>query len=91
MTQEPQPRFQIGDVVRIVDTPYAECPFTWVDEMTEFCGKEAVVIDVCWYDRYNAYGYCLDTEDCYCTWCENCFQIDAEIEESDIDLSILFQ
>lgn len=90
MTREPMPKFQVGDVVRIVDTPYMECPFTWVDEMTEYCGKEATITDVFWTERHKTHGYTLDIEDCYCTWCENCFVQEADIEESDSDMSVIF-
>ena len=31
--------FFVGDKVRVVDTPYMDCPFTWIDDMTNMCGK----------------------------------------------------
>lgn len=93
MEREPQSKYKVGDTVRILDSPYMECPFTWVEEMTAFCGQEATVVDVVWVDRNNAHGYSLEFESdyCYCTWCENCFGIEPDLVESDIHPSVLFQ
>lgn len=86
-------RYKKGDIVRIVDAPYMECPFTWVEEMNEFCGQEATIISVFWVDRHNTYGYELEfeTDDNYCTWCENCFSVEPDLVESDLHPLALFQ
>lgn len=89
MTQEPKPRFQVGDVVRIVDTPYNDCPFSWVEGMDDYCGWEVTIEDVFWVERHKTHGYLLDCDDGCCTWCENCFVREADIEESDSDISVL--
>ena len=92
MIQEPkQPKYQIGEAVRIVDTPYMDCPFTWVGCMNDFCGKEATIVDLYWNENRKTYGYMIDLDNYSCTWCENCFVIDQDLEESDADLAVLFQ
>lgn len=87
---EPKPKYKVGDTVRIVEEPYLKCPFMWVQEMTELCGTEAVIKDVFWVESRGTHGYLISTED-YCTWCENCFIIEPDLVESDIDLSVLFR
>ena len=91
MTREPHPRFNIGDVVRIVDTPYHDCPFTWIDEMSDYCGEETTITDVYWNESSKTHGYSLDCDDGCCTWCENCFEPELDIEESDSDPNVLFE
>lgn len=91
MTREPHPRFNIGDVVRIVDKPYHDCPFTWIDAMSDYCGEETTITDVYWFESSKTHGYSLDCDDGYCTWCENCFEPELDIEESDSDPNILFE
>lgn len=44
----PAPKFQKGDVVKIVETPYTDCPFGWVNEMNNYCGWETTVVDLRW-------------------------------------------
>lgn len=91
MTREPDAKFKVGDIVRVVDTPYKDCPFVWVDEMSDFCGEEVKITDVFWIESLNAHGY-LISEDCGdSTWCENCFVQESDIEESDEDISVLFE
>lgn len=89
MTQESQSMFQVGDVVRVVSTPYTDCPFSWVSDMDYYCGREAT-ISAASYDknrklwRYNLRGSRW-------SWCENCFEPPiADIEESDEDILTLF-
>ena len=91
MTQEPTPMYKIGDAVRIVDIPYTKCPFSWINYMDEFCGKEAIIEDVYWNEVRKTHGYVIDIDDNSCTWCENCFAIDQDLEESDADLAVLFK
>lgn len=92
MTEErPQRTFQKGDVVRVVDEPYEDCPFEWISEMDECCGKEARITDVIWLGHLKAYGYTIDIDEYGFTWCENCFDSPIpDIEESDEDISTLF-
>ena len=68
---ESNPRFHIGDHVRVVDSPYNNCPFVWVDEMTLFCGKEVRIIDAWWGFDTNTDTYQIEGSPCY--WCTNCF------------------
>lgn len=84
-TPRPSPVFNKGDAVRVVDTPYDECPFTWVSEMDKFCGMEVTIAESYWFESRKAYGYYIkEDKDCF-TWCENCFEPQAtEIEESEI-------
>ena len=65
------PRFHIGDHVRVVDSPYNDCPFVWIDEMTLFCGKEVRIINAWWNSVNNAYAYIIEGPSC--VWCANCF------------------
>lgn len=68
---EGNPRFHIGDYVRVVDSPYTNCPFSWIGEMTQFCGKEVRIIDAWWSFDKNTYTYQIEGSSCY--WCANCF------------------
>lgn len=65
------PRFQVGDNVRVVDEPYENCPFCWIDEMTLFCGKEVQIEHRTWIERDNIYAYWIKGSSC--SWCANCF------------------
>lgn len=91
MIREPESRFKKGDVVRVVDTPYEDCPFEWIDDMDEYCGTETTITDVFWIERRNMYGYYIAADDRCCTWCENCFVMEPDLEESDSDISVLFE
>lgn len=91
MTEEnPQPRFKKGDIVRVVDEPYEDCPFEWIGEMDDYCGQTAVITSVTWNEWAGAWGYAIDIDEYCCTWCENCFTEDHDIEESDADVTTLF-
>ena len=91
MTRGPESKYQIGDVVRVVDTPYKDCPFGWVGDMDECCSREATIEYVYWDNGRNIYGYIIDIDDYNCIWCENCFIVDQDLEESDLDPIALFQ
>lgn len=91
MTEVRESMYNVGDVVRVVDTPYNDCPFHWIDEMDEYCGKEAKIISACWIEGHKAYGYAIDIDEYGCTWCENCFAVESDIEESGSDINTLFQ
>lgn len=41
-----EPIYRVGDTVRIVDKPYADCPFSWVDAMSRYCGHCATIEEV---------------------------------------------
>ena len=91
MGREIQSKYKVGDTVRILDSPYMECPFTWIEEMTDFCGQEARIVNVSWIEHFGAYGYLIDIDECGCTWCENCFVVEPDLQESEFNPSILFQ
>lgn len=71
--------FFVGDKVRVVDTPYMDCPFTWVDQMTEMCGK---VVTITRKEADNSKGtpYYKIHESPQWNWCGNCF-VPLEPEE----------
>lgn len=84
-------KFQVGDVVRVVDKPYKRCPFGWVADMDHLCGKYVTIASVYWSDYRNTFAYYLEEDDYSFKWCENCFvEEETEIEESDVDISTLF-
>lgn len=92
MTEErPKPRYQKGDIVRVVDEPYDDCPFEWIGEMDDYCGQTATITSATWNEWAGAWGYAIDIDEYCCTWCENCFIVDSDIEESDSDIKMLFQ
>lgn len=92
MTVEiPKPRYQKGEIVRVVDEPYEDCPFEWIGAMDDCCGHEARIVDVSWIGRFGAYGYSIDIDECDCIWCENCFVVEPDLQESEFNPSILFQ
>lgn len=70
------PAYQVGDVVRVVDTPYLECPFTWVSYMNKYCGCECTVrgVDYSW--THKTYKYRLEQggDDIIkdILWCSGC-------------------
>lgn len=89
MTQEPQSMFQVGDVVRVVATPYTDCPLTWVSDMDYYCGREATISGATYDKNRKHWAYSL--KGIPWSWCENCFEPPiADIEESDEDISTLF-
>lgn len=70
------PAYQVGDVVRVVDTPYWECLFTWAGHMDRYCGCEYTVREVCYSWNKQTYKYCLEgngdnTLD-NILWCSGC-------------------
>lgn len=87
-----EPRFKVGDHVRIVDEPYYDCAHGWDTNMSKYCGRDAIVIGV-WESEYPGNDdYTLDVDDGYFAWCENCFvqEPEIDIEESDKGLDFLF-
>ncbi len=68
--------FFVGDKVRVVDEPYEDCPFTWVDGMTTMCGE---IVTITSKDpARGTYAYKIDGS--RWTWCGNCF-VPLEPEE----------
>ncbi len=68
---EGNPRFHVGDYVRVVDSPYNNCPFGWIGEMTRFCGEEVQIRDAWWVPDKRTYAYTVEGSGC--AWCVNCF------------------
>ena len=70
--------FFVGDKVRVVDTPYRDCPFTWIDDMTNMCGKVVTIIhkEV---DNSKGTPY-YNIRESQWNWCGNCF-VPLEPEE----------
>lgn len=87
----PPARYQVGDVVQVVDEPYDACPFKWIDDMDEYCGHVAVITRVRWNEALDTWAYYLDiSKGMSYQWCENCFADVPELEESEEDASVLF-
>lgn len=79
------PKFNVGDIVRVVDEPYNDCPFLWVSEMTEYCGREVTIAFV---DFNGRDLYRIEEDYECCAWCENCFvpvSIEPDFEPASID------
>lgn len=86
----PNLTFQVGDIVQVVDVPYEDCPFKWVEDMDEMCGKETTITRVDWYDGRKTYGYRISGDNGSCVWCENCFiSMEPDLAESDAELCAL--
>ena len=68
--------FFVGDKVRVVDTPYTECPFTWVSGMTRMCGKIVTIAS----KNNGSPTYCYTIKEASFNWCGNCF-VPLETEE----------
>ncbi len=89
MSQTPKPRFKVGDVVRVVEEPYFDCPFGWAPEMNKYCGLEAEIIAIDYGSNIKTSVYIL--KNIPWRWCENCFEPpDSDIKESDADIAMLF-
>lgn len=86
----PKQLFNIGDTVRVVSRPYLQCPLSWVSDMNAYCGREMKVSNVVYDKHRKLWIYSLSN--CMWNWCENCFEPPiADIEESDEDISVLFE
>lgn len=68
--------FFVGDKVMVVSEPYLGCPFTWVPEMTDMCGKIVTIINK--RERSTTYSYNIAGSPW--SWCGNCF-VSLEPEE----------
>lgn len=81
------PTFQVGDIVQVVDVPYEDCPFKWVEQMDEMCGEETTITSVDWFEGRKTYGYRISGDNESCVWCENCFiSLEPDLAESDAEL-----
>lgn len=91
--ERPEPKYHVGDIVTI--TEFTDCPFGWDDwGMDDYVDERTTIRDIFWDEHYKTYGYYVDADDGEYVWCENCFEfpgINEEIEESDADISVLFQ
>lgn len=88
----PSPMFNLGDTVRVVDSPFEQCKFVWIRSMDEYCGKEAVISSVRWSRAKGAYRYELSIDEWGHGWCEGCLEDpSAELEPADMDVSFLYQ
>lgn len=90
--REREPRFNVGDHIRIVDEPYHNCAHGWDKHMSEYCGRDAIITGVWVSDCPENDDYSLDVDDGYFAWCMNCFvqEPEVDIEESDKGLDFLF-
>lgn len=79
--------WNVGDVVRVVDEPYRECPFSWVDTMDEYCSREAMIRSKSFSTGYNTFRYEIDLDYGTHSWCGNCFETDVEEDEADFEVS----
>ena len=88
--------YAVGDKVCILPEPpddelAKDIWVHWIDEMDDYCGQEARIVDVSWIEHFGAYGYSIDMDEYSCTWCENCFVVEPDLQESEFNPSILFQ
>lgn len=86
-----RPKYQAGDVVKIVDDPYYDCEFGWDGGMDRYCGIETTITNAEWRDWDGCYAYYIDADGGHYAWCEGCFEYpEPDIGESDADLSVLY-
>lgn len=69
-----------GDRVMVVREPYLDCPFDWVDAMTEMCGRVVTISYKRYSDTRGAYCYHIKEDELQLLWCGNCF-VPLEPEE----------
>ena len=79
------PEYNIGDIVRIVSKPYRECPFTWVSNMDNYCGRKAEITDKWYSEWYGQYGYSVNVDGACFNWCGNCFESPEEFYTANQD------
>lgn len=76
--------FFVGDEVRVVDTPYMDCPFSWIDDMTKMCGKVATITRKQMDTGKGTYFY--NIRGSQWNWCGNCFMpLEPEEELPEIE------
>lgn len=65
--------FNIGDEVVVVDHPNYDCPFSWVEKMDQYCGKEVHIVGKKWNPEYQTFRYEIDADNGRFYWCGDCF------------------
>lgn len=82
---------QVGDAVTIIKAN--GCRFGYNRLMKGYIGQEAIVKSVNWMSGAKGYAYFLDIDNMQFAWCDKCIVRidDAEIEESDVSVDILFE
>lgn len=65
--------FDVGDVVTIVSEPYIDCPFNWVEPMTNMCGDTVTIVKKEYSEQYKTYKYKIQEDGEDFIWCGNCF------------------
>lgn len=90
MKHQHEPMFNVGDVVRIVETPYNDCPFLWIETMSDMCGNTVTIASVEWNLEHSTHLYRIEEDNGDIAWCQNCFMpIEADIPEADGDMALL--
>lgn len=80
--EEGYPTYQVGDTVQIVSTPYSKCPFSWIYEMNEWCGRTVTICSVEYSHSHKQYRYRIK-EWTGIMWCVDCFEPIYECPEVD--------
>ena len=84
--------FCVREIIKVVDTPYMKCVYSWVGSMDKYCGREVVVATVEWDNMRKCYRYYIDADGGTHSWCKGCFEpVFPDIEESSLDIRSLFQ
>lgn len=73
MRKKEAPEFFVGDMVRVVDVPYRDCPLSWVDSMDRYCGKIMEIVRKNYNTQRACYAYRIDADKELYMWCGNCF------------------
>ena len=76
-------KYNVGDKVLVVDQP-VECVFEWVEDMDQYCGAEATIIEYKWSEVFKDHLYRLDVDDGVYAWCENCLSECIRHHEVDV-------
>lgn len=76
------PTYHVGEVVRVVDRPYNQCPFWWTPGMNKYCGATTEIKKVPWSESRGCYEYKVFGCGNY-SFCKNCFA--PQEEEDDIE------
>lgn len=72
--------FNVGDIVRIVDKPYYDCPFSWASGMDMYCSREAEIKSKEYSAYFKTYVYRISADNTNYAWCGNCFEPLQELE-----------
>ena len=63
-----------GDIVHVVADPYMSCPFTWVADMTQYCGKMATITRIDTGMRGFPNSFLISIDGGVFRWSAGCFQ-----------------